>query len=66
MKKIERKSLLLDQSKTSPARFEEKVRKFLALGLDTWVSITRPGHHRDNNFMAIKKKMNKATSNRRF
>jgi hypothetical protein len=59
MKKIEGKSLILDQSKTSPARFEEKVRKFLALGLDTWVSITRPGHHHDKNFMEIKKNVMK-------
>ena len=41
MKKIEVKSLILNQCKTSPTRFEEKVRKFLAFGLDTWVSITR-------------------------
>lgn len=56
MKKIEGKSLISDQSKTSSARFEEKVRKFLALELDTWVSITRPGLHHNKNFMEIKKK----------
>jgi len=54
MKKIEEKNFILSHSKTSLARFEEKVRKFLAFRLDTWVSITRPGHRHEKNFMKKK------------